>query len=524
MALGIFDIVFKVTGAGDAVQALRNIKSEAKQAADTFDQTKQSSDALGKQFQGLLAGAAIAGFAKSALDAAVNYDSLQRALATTVGSTSELTAEMDRLRKIALLPGINLEQTVKGFIRLRSAKFDANTAEKALAGVANAVASVGASADTVERVITAMSQLANGTQVNQEELNQLREALPSFGKAMEAAFGTQNAEKIRAMGISGADAAKRIADAFNAMPKASAGLQTAVDNVADTYNQLQVAVGNVMASMIVAFGPTVTSALETTTKLIQEMTKAGTAANAMFKALIGIGLAAFIVDVSVKFGVFVKAIYATVTALRALTIAEVVAKAAANPAAAAASIAGIIAATGLTIGAFAIMDKMFKAPGIPQVEATGGSGTKLLPPPEVSRMGGRAQSVPMPSTGGSEKSAGYGLANTMMGIIEYAAKMQAAFVDMAKTMEGQLFEIAKNTGSTRDLLDLRKQTFGGGRLGAIGVTASEIATAGNNPTNVGGVGIIPQTLIPASTDLERSMRKMMIQAGRQNLVTEMRRI
>ena len=521
MALGIFDIVFKVTGAGDAVQALRNIKSEAKQTADTFDQTKQSSDALGKQFQGLLAGAAIAGFAKSALDAAVNYDSLQRALATTVGSTSELTAEMDRLRKIALLPGINLEQTVKGFIRLRSAKFDANTAEKALAGVANAVASVGASADTVERVITAMSQLANGTQVNQEELNQLREALPSFGKAMEAAFGTQSAEKIRSMGISGADAAKRIADAFNAMPKASAGLQTAVDNVADTYNQLQVAVGNVMASMIVAFGPTVTSALETTTKLIQEMTKAGTAANAMFKALIGIGLAAFIVDVSVKFGVFVKAIYATVTALRALTIAEVVAKAAANPAAAAASIAGIVAATGLTIGAFAVMDKMFKAPGVPEVQATGNTaGAPLAPMPQMSG----ALQMPPEASDTKNISPGRGLAQTMIDIANYAVRMQAAFVDMAKSMEGHLFEIAKNTGSTRDLLDLRKQTFGGGRLGAIGVTASEIATAGNNPTNVGGVGIIPQTLIPASTDLERSMRKMMIQAGRQNLVTEMRRI
>lgn len=523
MALGIFDIVFKVTGAGDAVQALRNIKSEAKQTADTFDQTKQSSDALGKQFQGLLAGAAIAGFAKSALDAAVNYDSLQRALATTVGSTSELTAEMDRLRKIALLPGINLEQTVKGFIRLRSAKFDANTAEKALAGVANAVASVGASADTVERVITAMSQLANGTQVNQEELNQLREALPSFGKAMEAAFGTQNAEKIRAMGISGADAAKRIADAFNAMPKASAGLQTAVDNVADTYNQLQVAVGNVMASMLVAFGPAVTSALEGTTKLIQEMTKAGTAANAMFKALIAIGLAAFIVDVSVKFGMFVKAIYATVTALRALTIAEIVAKAAANPAAAAASIAGIIAATGLTIGAFAIMDKMFKTPGVPQVQATGNTaGAPLAPLPQMSGIGNAADTAA--KAGKSTEGKGGGLINTMVAIAEYAARMQAAFVDMAKSMEGHLFEIAKNTGSTRDLLDLRKQTFGGGRLGAIGVTASEIATAGNNPTNVGGVGIIPQTLIPASTDLERSMRKMMIQAGRQNLVTEMRRI
>jgi hypothetical protein len=112
----------------------------------------------------------------------------------------------------------------------------------------------------------------------------------------------------------------------------------------------------------------------------------------------------------------------------------------------------------------------------------------------------------------------------MIDIANYAVRMQSAFVDMAKSMEGHLFEIAKNTGSTRDLLDLRKQTFGGGRLGAIGVTAAEIQSAGNNATNQGGVGIIPQTLIPASTDLERSMRKMMNQYSRQQLITEMRRI
>ena len=46
MALGIFDIVFKVTGAGDAVQALKNIKTEAKSAAEDLDKTKQSTDNL----------------------------------------------------------------------------------------------------------------------------------------------------------------------------------------------------------------------------------------------------------------------------------------------------------------------------------------------------------------------------------------------------------------------------------------------------------------------------------------------
>jgi len=78
-------------------------------------------------------------------------------------------------------------------------------------------------------------------------------------------------------------------------------------------------------------------------------------------------------------------------------------------------------------------------------------------------------------------------------------------------LEGHLYEIAKNTGSTRDLLDLRKQTFGGGRLGAIGVTASELATTGTNPTNAGAAGTTPQPLSPPPTTPERSIRKMIIQ-------------
>jgi len=167
------------------------------------------------------------------------------------------------------------------------------------------------------------------------------------------------------------------------------------------------------------------------------------------------------------------------------------------------------------------MDKMFKTPSIPQVEATGNTKGAALPGlPNTSGIAGAASKAEGAAKSTEGKS---GLIGTMIDIATYAAKMQAAFVDMAKSMEGHLFEIAKNTGSTRDLLDLRKQTFGGGRLGAIGVTAAEL-NAGNNPTNTGGVGIIPQTLIPASTDLERAMRKMMIQQGRQNLVTEMRRI
>ena len=522
MALGIFDIVFKVTGAGDAVQSLKNIKTEAKSTADGLDKTKQSTDALGKQFQGLLAGAAIAGFAKSAIDAAVQFDSMQRSLATTVGSTDELNAQMERLRKVALSPGIDLKQTIDGFTRLRSTgKFSAKEAEDGLAGIANAVASVGAPAATVERVVTAISQIAGGLQVNQEELNQLREALPSFGVLMERAFGTANAEQINKMGISAEKAAKKLLTAFSEGPKAAAGLQTALDNINDTYVNMQVSIGNLLATMLMAFGPTVTSAMESVTNAVKEISKQGTILNTVFKAFIAFGLAALVVDLALKFGVFVDAVIKAIAAVRALGMTALIAKAFVSPEAA---IASAVAAAGLAVGAALIFDQIMKGIKPIEVQATGGTAAGKagnLLPPAMKDIGGAADTAA--KAGKSTEGKGGGLINTMVDIAAYAARMQAAFVDMAKSMEGHLFEIAKNTGSTRDLLDLRKQTFGGGRLGAIGVTASEL-NAGNNATNQGGVGIIPQTLIPASTDLERAMRKMMIQQGRQNLVTEMRRI
>ena len=522
MALGIFDIVFKVTGAGDAVQSLKNIKTEAKSTADGLDKTKQSTDALGKQFQGLLAGAAIAGFAKSAIDAAVQFDSMQRSLATTVGSTDELNAQMERLRKVALSPGIDLKQTIDGFTRLRSTgKFSAKEAEDGLAGIANAVASVGAPAATVERVVTAISQIAGGLQVNQEELNQLREALPSFGVLMERAFGTANAEQINKMGISAEKAAKKLLTSFSEGPKAAAGLQTALDNINDTYVNMQVSIGNLLATMLMAFGPTVTSAMESVTNAVKEISKQGTILNTVFKAFIAFGLAALVVDLALKFGVFVDAVIKAIAAVRALGMTALIAKAFVSPEAA---IASAVAAAGLAVGAALIFDQIMKGIKPIEVQATGGTAAGKagnLLPPAMKDIGGAADTAA--KAGKSTEGKGGGLINTMVDIAAYAARMQAAFVDMAKSMEGHLFEIAKNTGSTRDLLDLRKQTFGGGRLGAIGVTASEL-NAGNNATNEGGVGIIPQTLIPASTDLERAMRKMMIQQGRQNLVTEMRRI
>jgi len=520
MALGIFDIVFKITGAGDAVQSLKNIKTEAKSTADSLDKTKDSTSALAGQVKGLLVGGAVIGFAKGALDAAAQYDSLTRAVATTVTTTDELTAQMGRLEQIAALPGINLEQSIRGFIGLRSVKLTAGEAESALKGMANAIAATGGSAETLGQMTKGLTDMAGKATVSQEEINQLVEASAVAGNAIEAAFGTRSGEAISKMGITGAQAVRKIAIELTKLPQASSGIQTAMDNIGDATYRFNVALGQIIASFLSAFGPDIIKSLEVATNLIKTMATQGTALNIVIKTFILLGVAAVLVDVASKFSLVAKAIMGAVAAMKALNVAVIIGKAAANPALAAAALA---AAALAGFGAYALFNEIDKAQqvGKTTVEATGGAAAGLTPP-TTTGIGKAAEAAA--GAAKSTEGKGGGLINTMIDIATYAAKMQAAFVDMAKSMEGHLYEIAKNTGSTRDLLDLRKQTFGGGRLGAIGVTASELATAGNNPTNVGGVGIIPQTLIPASTDLERSMRKMMIQAGRQNLVTEMRRI
>jgi len=519
MALGIFDIIFKVTGANEAVAALKGIKTEAKQASESLDKTKDSTANLASSVKGLLVGGAVIGFAKGALDAAAQYDSLKRAVATTVGTTAELTDQMSRLEKIAELPGINLEQSIRGFIGLRSVKLTAGEAENALKGMANAIASTGGSAETLGQLTKGLTDMAGQTSVSQEEIRQLTEASAVAGNAIEAAFGTRSGEAISKMGFTGAQAARKIAVELAKLPQATAGIQTAMDNIGDATFRFNVALGEVIASFLTAFGPQIIDSLATATNLIKAMAKEGTALNLVFKAFAALAIGVMLVDIASKFGILVTAIKSAITALKALNIAQLIAKAIANPALGLAAVAAAAAAGFAGKMLFDEIDSAM-AKGKTTVEATGGASGGLKPPTttDLGKAAGAAAGAAKSTEG-----KGGGLINTMVAIAEYAARMQGAFVDMAKSMEGHLYEIAKNTGSTRDLLDLRKQTFGGGRLGAIGVTAAEL-NAGNNATNVGGVGIIPQTLIPASTDLERAMRKMMIQQGRQTLVTEMRRI
>ena len=76
--------------------------------------------------------------------------------------------------------------------------------------------------------------------------------------------------------------------------------------------------------------------------------------------------------------------------------------------------------------------------------------------------------------------------------------------------EDLLLRIATNTKDTADALTLRRETLGGGAMGAIGLTGAEVGAVNAS------YGRFGNGLIPAGTDLERAMRRLIRDEGRRN--------
>jgi hypothetical protein len=80
----------------------------------------------------------------------------------------------------------------------------------------------------------------------------------------------------------------------------------------------------------------------------------------------------------------------------------------------------------------------------------------------------------------------------------------------AGEMGDLLLRIANNTRDTAEALTLRRETLGGGAMGAIGLTGAEVGAVNAS------YGRFGNGLIPAGTDLERAMRRLIRDEGRRN--------
>lgn len=178
--------------------------------------------------------APLAALGASAIQQTGNLESLKLAMKSTFEtagrSAADANKEVEALRKSALAPGLDFEQAIKGSIRLQGVGYAAEAARATLEQVANAIALTGGTAENLDSVTVQMSQMIAKGKVLSQDLRIIQENMPIISRLMQQAFGTQNAEALQAMGISGREFVDRITAAAATLPRVEGGIKNALVN------------------------------------------------------------------------------------------------------------------------------------------------------------------------------------------------------------------------------------------------------------------------------------------------------
>jgi tape measure domain-containing protein len=169
-----------------------------------------------------------------AVQAAGEFEKLKLGLEATMAgagySIAEARMELEKLREVARAPGIDFEQAVKGSLRLQAVGLSADQARETIAQFANGVAAAGGTADNLNSVTTQISQIIGKGKILNEDLKILKENMPSISRAMVSAFGTADAEGLRALNISAEELVVRLTQELAKAPRVAGGIANSITN------------------------------------------------------------------------------------------------------------------------------------------------------------------------------------------------------------------------------------------------------------------------------------------------------
>jgi len=230
----------------DFDKSLKNVESSLNRTADRLS-------GLGN---GLSVGLTLPllAFAKSAVTASADMENMRLAMETTMKaggrSISDAHRELELLRQAALAPGLDMEQAIQGSIRLQNVGFSAEKSRGILVQLANAIAMTGGSAPQLDSVTKQFGQMIAKGRIMQEDLGIIQENMPTISQAMEKAFGTKSAEKLRNMGISAEMFIDGVTKQLALLPRVSGGLQNAMVNAGSAIKQFFGGVGDEIAKVL----------------------------------------------------------------------------------------------------------------------------------------------------------------------------------------------------------------------------------------------------------------------------------
>ena len=241
MTLAEAVVKFKSTGADQVKSDAAGVSASLGKVASS---TTLAAGAAGIAIAAFVAlGAAIATVGKYSAEQAIQFDSNIRGLAAYSENTNQLRAQVARLEEMAKAPGLGFDQLIQGVTRLEAAGFSAKQAEGALKQFGNALALVGGQKSDLEGVALALTQIKSKGVISAEEINQIAERVPQVRQAMKAAFGTASSEEIQKLGITASQFVDGITKSLAKLPRATGGLQNALDNIDDSFKKAGRTVG-----------------------------------------------------------------------------------------------------------------------------------------------------------------------------------------------------------------------------------------------------------------------------------------
>lgn len=274
---------------------LQDWEKSLKSMERSLRRTGQNMSRLGSEMS-LAITAPLAIMGAKAITAAGDMEALRLAIQSTMQdagySIEQANAELEALRKAALAPGLDFEQAVKGSIRLQNIGFTAEKSRDIIVQLANAIAMTGGSAKELDSVTRQFTQMLAKGRVMQEDLTIIQENMPKISNAMEKAFGTKSAEKLRDMGISAEQFIDGVTKQLSTLPRVSGGIKNAIVNAGTSLTQFFARIGEDIARIfgLTALGDKFSSMLDTMAtywETLSDSTKSTVLQFVLFAAAIG---------------------------------------------------------------------------------------------------------------------------------------------------------------------------------------------------------------------------------------------
>ena len=433
----------------------------------------------------------------SGVQVAMSFDSQVRALAGYQKSAKDLEAQLARLQELAKLPGLGLSEVRMGVLNLQAAGLSSKLAERSLAAFGNALAQAGRGKDDLAGVILALGQISSKGKVSAEEINQLAERVPQIRTALQGAFGTADTEKIQKMGVSATQAIERIVAQLEKIPKATTGARVTLENLQDAFDRMTLPIGRGILDVFMGSA----SSGEQLIVTLQKMTTAiGEVLSAVGKSGVIADMFAMLTSGTGNFGKQWQSTIADATGNFLAFIGHIpqLWNGMVKDMGSAWSVFWqnfmVSVRNGLRDMIEEVADKAKRIGGFFGVRTAG-----------IDTLMRREARVPYGQPGGI----GDVLAKIEATGAKYGARIRAKLgpqglpeglifdtrkpgpvipggetgEDKAEKSRKTLQKIEANTRRSADALDLRTQTIGGGKLGALGVTGTELAAMGMRASN-----------------------------------------